>query len=162
MPSTPAPVRLLQRSMMVAALSLVLCASVALTWPGCGNGDTVVNTCTDTPLSCAMGTTCWPVAASGAAACLPSKSYKMRGDDCELILGDTSCGDGMVCATAATLKGDGSVVQSFCTGWCNATSGAGCVGDETCMKLPLLEGTTAVSVCVPRSLPRDHAQDGGP
>lgn len=154
---------MLQRNMASrAALSLIAGTLAAALWIGCGDDGNqgAAPSCFSAPTSCAAGTTCWPTDSTGGAACLASKSYKVRGDDCELILGDTSCGDGLVCVSAATMKGDGSVVQSFCAGWCDA-AGKGCAGDETCTKLSLLEGAPAVWVCVPASLPRDHAKDGG-
>ena len=151
------------RAARLPAVFLAATLASAALWVACGDdAPATAPSCVGDPLACAAGTTCWPTVGgtSSASACLPSKSYKVRGDDCELIPGDPSCGDGMVCATAATLKGDGSLVQSFCAGYCNA-GGGGCQGDETCMKLALVEGGPTVSVCVPRSLPRDHAKDGG-
>ena len=148
---------LLQRTITLGAVLLGLSTA----WLACGKStdNNVAPSCTADPLACGTGTTCWPITKSGAASCLPGKDYKLRGDDCELIVGDTTCGEALICATASVLKSDGSAVQSFCTSYCDTGRGKGCLGDETCMPLNLIEGAPAVSVCVPRDLPRDRPRD---
>ena len=155
MPAMPSLLRRnIPRATWLLGLALAACGSTT-------GSNNPAPSCGADPFACAASTTCWPIDRKGAAACLPSKGFKVRGDDCELLLGDTSCPDGMVCATAATLRLDGSVVQSFCAAYCDSKRGKGCAGDETCTPLTLFDGAPATSVCVPMSLPRDHAMDGG-
>jgi len=115
--------------------------------------------CADDPFKCKAGTTCWPIE-GGSAACVPSKEYKTKGTDCELLLGRSSCADGLVCITVDraldagpdTGKDTGPKVLaeplSICASWCDDKHP--CATGEQCRSLAL-EGFAA-RACVPDDL----------
>src|SRR6185295_10170659 len=114
--------------------------------------------CRDQPASCAKGTTCWPTDERGSFACLPSKDYKPRGSDCELLAGHTSCADALVCVTSDRWP-DANAPRSYCAAYCDPMRAA-CSAGERCLAVVLFDGAAASTVyaCVQNA---PDAEDGG-
>lgn len=123
--------------------------------------------CSDDPFKCKPGNTCWP-AIDGGATCVASKSYKLKGTDCEMLLGRSSCADNLVCITldkpldagmdtgkeaAAAPK---SEPISLCAPWCDDKHP--CPPGETCRVLSFA-GFSA-KACIPPNL--EPADSGMP
>lgn len=129
-------------------------------------GEDAGEPCADDPFKCKAGMTCWP-SVDGGATCVSSKAYKAKGSDCELLLGRSSCGDGLVCITLDKPLDGGpdtgkevgpmptSEPISLCAPWCNDKHP--CPAGETCRVL-YLEGFAA-KACVPPNL---EPPDTGP
>lgn len=99
--------------------------------------------CNTAPETCEGGTTCWPTDMGGAFSCLPSKPYKGLGSDCALLVGSTTCSDGMVCAP---MKGKDDIQLHRCTTYC--TGGNPCSTGATCTSLSLFSIGPQVEVCI--------------
>jgi hypothetical protein len=99
--------------------------------------------CLAMPQSCAAGTTCWPVSMGGSYQCLPSKSYVGLGADCALLVGLTTCGDGLICAP---MTGQNKVQQTRCTQYCDPMHQ--CPAQATCTPVALFPIGPQVSVCI--------------
>ncbi len=110
---------------------------------GCGASSEAPIDCLAMPQSCAMGTTCWPADMIGNYRCLQSKSYVALGDDCAVLVGLTTCGDGLICAP---MTGRNKVQQTRCTQYCDVSHP--CAAQATCMPVALLSTGPQVSVCI--------------
>lgn len=119
--------------------------------------------CGDDPFKCKPGTTCWPTV-DGGATCVASKAYKTKGTDCELLVGKSSCADGLVCITVEKPLDAGadtgkeaspmptSEPLSLCAPWCDDKHP--CPAGESCRTV-FLEGYQG-RACIPSDLePRD-------
>lgn len=126
--------------------------------------------CGDDPFRCAEGETCWP--ADDGARCVPSKDYKTKGEDCELLVGRSSCADDLVCITVQNPYDAGpvdpkkdtgpsptSVPVSLCAPYCDDAHPCG--PGETCTTTALA-GFSA-RVCVPEgAIVPDGGVDAAP
>lgn len=139
---------------------LLAFAALLLALPACTSAPPDAAGCRDAPASCPAGTTCWPSDERGAFACLPSRTFKARGDDCELLAGRPGCNDGQICLTSDRLP-DANAPVSYCTAYCDGKSGAGCQAGEQCARVALFDGVAASAVwaCVELA---PGAADGGP
>ncbi len=122
---------------------VVLGSLLILASAGCGGGSDMPMSCQEMPLGCAAGTTCWPVDMTGNQQCLPSKSYVALGDDCAVLVGLTTCSDGLICAP---MIGRNKVQQTRCTSYCDP--GHACPAQATCTPVSLFAGAPQISVCI--------------
>ena len=79
----------------------------------------------------------------GTFSCLPSKAYKGLGADCALLVGNTTCGDGMVCAP---MKDKDDLAVQRCTQYC--IDNAPCPTGATCQMVALFSVGPQVPVCI--------------
>lgn len=119
-----------------------LAALLVLGCVACGAGAPPVP-CQTAPQSCAAGTTCWPIDRVGTYQCLASKEYKPLGSDCSLLVGLTTCADGLICAP---MLGKDSVKQSRCTSICDASHP--CTDGAACTAVSLFPLAPEISVCI--------------
>lgn len=99
--------------------------------------------CESMPVGCDPGTTCWPVDQAGNYQCLESKTYKPIGSDCALLVGHTTCADGMLCAP---MKDKKDVLVYRCTNLCDANTPCG--AGATCTAVTLFPTAPQLSVCI--------------
>lgn len=99
--------------------------------------------CEAKPGGCDPGTTCWPVDQAGNYQCLEAKSYKPIGSDCALLVGHTTCFDGLLCAPMRDKK---DVLVYRCTTMCDATFP--CPNGGTCTPVTLFPTAPQISVCL--------------
>lgn len=93
---------------------------------GCGGTEPAELTdpgpgCTEDPLACPAGTTCWPVDISGRFDCLPAPQSQQHGAACKIELDRADCAAGLFCYPTAPSSG---VCSPFCSGTC--ADGAAC------------------------------------
>jgi hypothetical protein len=91
---------------------------------------------------CYEGTTCWPIDMGGNFSCLPSKAYKGIGTDCALLVGNTTCGDGLICAP---MKGMDDFPLNRCTTYCQDGT---CPLGGSCQQVALFSVGPQVPVCI--------------
>jgi hypothetical protein len=108
----------------------------------CGAADGPAS-CFSAPRSCDAGKTCWPTDMGGSFQCLPSKAYAPLGSDCALLVGLTTCADGLICAPMTGAKG---VQLNRCTQYCDG--GAACPAGATCSQVSLFPVGPQVAVCL--------------
>jgi hypothetical protein len=111
-----------------AALGLAACGggddAVATTTNGSGGAPPLGVECGDDPWSCKAGETCW-VASDYAWRC-QAAGAAAQGDACKAVIGEASCGAGLLCIGADPAKGT-------CSPFCSATSAAhACPGGAAC------------------------------
>jgi hypothetical protein len=80
--------------------------------------------CTDNPLACPSGTTCWPADSSGKFDCLPAPAAQTDGAACIIRLARPDCAEGLFCYPTEPASG-------YCSPFCvdgKCPSGAACNG----------------------------------
>jgi hypothetical protein len=100
--------------------------------------------CNEHPFECALDETCWPNAQSTAFACIAAGAGK-KGDACQLVAGQPSCGPSMVCI----------MVPGASTGTCRPycvppDENHQCPSGEVCTLFTLQQSGGSIDACVPK------------
>lgn len=95
------------------------------------------------PGGCDPGSACWPVDQAGNYQCLEAKTYKPLGSDCALLVGRTTCYEGLLCAP---MRDKNDVLVHRCTVTCDEKFT--CPGGGTCKPVTLFPTAPQISVCV--------------
>ena len=95
------------------------------------------------PGGCDPGSACWPVDQAGNYQCLEAKNYKPIGSDCALLVGRTTCYEGLLCAP---MRDKNDVLVYRCTATCDANFT--CPNGGTCKPVTLFPTAPQISVCV--------------
>jgi hypothetical protein len=128
----PRAARWLRRALALAAV--LACGS-------CGSEPTPP--CQTMPQSCGAGMTCWPTDMGGMFQCLASKAYAPLGTECAILVGLTTCADGLICAP---MTGKNSVKTNRCTTYCDPNTP--CSAGATCTPVSLFPIAPQISVCI--------------
>jgi hypothetical protein len=100
--------------------------------------------CNKAPFDCADGQTCWPNTNVTAFQCLNSGPGK-KGDTCQLIGGQVSCADDLICLMAQ------GATMGVCTPYCDATDvNHGCDEGQLCKLYQINTTGLTLSACEPK------------
>ena len=102
--------------------------------------------CSDNPVACGKGTTCWPSDSAFDLKCLPSQPGVSFGASCEENIGAPTCGDGMLCDQRGAEGGS-------CTSYCD--TGHPCPQGFSCRKTQVGQSGPGIDIC------RAGGDDGG-
>lgn len=119
-----------------------------------GSAGSSSSACNTNPWMCPDGQTCWLSDMQGDFQCLNSAAGKKKGDSCDNIVGQPSCGDDMICLTTTGTNGT-------CVTYCDPSDPQhACAAGEVCTKLTF-NGlpNSSVHACIPTIQP--DAGSGG-
>ncbi len=125
------------------ATVLFACGDSSSTGGSGGAGGGATKPCNQAPFQCKAGQTCWPNQNVTAFQCLNSGPGK-RGDACQLIGGQVTCGDGLICIALQDPK------NGVCTPYCDPTDPShGCPDNEVCAKIGINGQALQLNACNP-------------